>query len=423
MREIFNRNTTSPCHTKTMFVFVPNSNIPTREFNRYFEHEIATYAEQSVHPLISQFAKQHLGTAGASGSTSGTADDKSKKRLVITSSEGLAMSMSAVWSLALALKKVEEEECVSQKTTKTECMDRLRQLPLREMVLNHTRGMNYEKISGLGVSSMDGFAIKFNPQNILKTNRYQLKIVTSACKVFDAGYYLEDTGLNINEVIFKTLHVESPPQSSSSSNPASTAAGSSTLNHFAVNPLKLNRSIASLRSLRPPALMTGSSLLPTATSSLNRSASFATLNSESDDYSDDDGKEKRGQKNLIFLNSSFTSTTLSPDDVVDEENNSDEDGDNRMMTMMEFARNPRTPPVQDSPSGANLNSMSLPKDLSGSSFAKMATSRSANSANSASAGQTTPRDSNSNLRRFRNVIRSTGSPASLTSWLGKGWVS
>lgn len=50
------------------------------------------------------------------------------------------------------------------------------------------------------MDEQDGFPLKFNAQNILKTSRFTLKIVTSACKVFDAGYYTEDAGLNINEV-------------------------------------------------------------------------------------------------------------------------------------------------------------------------------------------------------------------------------
>lgn len=120
--------------------------------------------------------------------------------------------------------------------------------------------------------------MKFNSQNILKTSRFTLKIVTSACKVFDAGYYTEDAGLNINEVrhsppkrlsrllifwscpslfrlllsvmqqvIFNTLKVEA--EATSQSAPSGTYKPSS--NYFVLNPPKGNRSLSNLRSLKP----------------------------------------------------------------------------------------------------------------------------------------------------------------------------
>lgn len=113
--------------------------------------------------------------------------------------------------------------------------------------------------------------MKFNAQNVLKTSRFTLKVVTSACKVFDAGYYTEDAGLNINEVrlihlkdiliqlftpsfslqvIFNTLKVESEATSPS----APTASYKPNTNYFVLNPKANNRSIANLRSLKPPVM-------------------------------------------------------------------------------------------------------------------------------------------------------------------------
>lgn len=144
-----------------------NTNVPTREFNRYFEHEIATYASSSVHPLISQFSKQFLSpdpvtgnkTADgievrSQGSSGGAGGQVKRKKLIITSSEGLSLSMKAVWTMATALKKIEEQHCLPSNMSKVACMDRLKGLGLRELVLNQTRHLNYDKLSGLGVAAM-----------------------------------------------------------------------------------------------------------------------------------------------------------------------------------------------------------------------------------------------------------------------------
>lgn len=141
-----------------------NTNVPTREFNRYFEHEIATYASASVHPLISQFSKQFLSPDPVSNRTmdgievrshpGNTSGQVKRKKLIITSSEGLSLSMKAVWTMSLALKKIEDQHCVPSNMSKIACMDRLKGMGLRELVLNQTRHLNYDKLSGLGVAAM-----------------------------------------------------------------------------------------------------------------------------------------------------------------------------------------------------------------------------------------------------------------------------
>jgi hypothetical protein len=171
VRTIFARNSSSSggqsaCHTKSMFLLVPNTNVPTKEFNKYFEHEIATYAGNSVHPLISQFSKQYLspdpvsnkssdslefGARNPSGSSS---QNVKRKKLIITSSEGLSLSMKAVWTMAMALKKMEDDHCVPGNLSKVECIETLKGLGMREMILNQTRDFNYDKLPGLGVASM-----------------------------------------------------------------------------------------------------------------------------------------------------------------------------------------------------------------------------------------------------------------------------
>lgn len=77
-----------------------------------------------------------------------------RKKLIITSSEGLSLSMKAVWTMSLALKKIEEQHCIPTNMSKAACMERLKGLGLRELVLNQTRHLNYDKLSGLGVAAM-----------------------------------------------------------------------------------------------------------------------------------------------------------------------------------------------------------------------------------------------------------------------------
>lgn len=191
VRAIFSRNssnlssTANPCHTKSMFLFVPvshcdhslqmwftyrhavpipqNTNIPTKEFNKYFEHEIATYASNSVHPLISQFSKQYLSPDPMTNKTTGegmevrsqgSGHHVKRKKLIITSSEGLSLSMKAVWTMSLALKKIEDHHCVPTNLSKVECIDKLKGIGLRDLILNQTRDLNYDKLSGLGVASL-----------------------------------------------------------------------------------------------------------------------------------------------------------------------------------------------------------------------------------------------------------------------------
>lgn len=62
--------------------------------------------------------------------------------------------MKAVWTMATALKKIEDRHCVVHNDTKQECLQRLKELGLRELILNETRHLNYDKISGLGVAAM-----------------------------------------------------------------------------------------------------------------------------------------------------------------------------------------------------------------------------------------------------------------------------
>ena len=164
--------------------FSQNTNIPTKEFNKYFEHEIATYASNSVHPLIAQFSKQFLSPDPLSSETGDGMEVRNqaggpvkRKKLIITSSEGLSLSMKAVWTMSLALKKIEDQQCVPTNLSKVECIEKLKGIGFRELILNQTRErkflfllaatvslkttfslvplpVNYDKLSGLGVASL-----------------------------------------------------------------------------------------------------------------------------------------------------------------------------------------------------------------------------------------------------------------------------
>ena len=145
-----------------MILLPQNTNIPTKEFNKYFEQEIATYAANSVHPLIAQFSKQYLGPDPVAANETGdgmelrnsASGPVKRKKLIITSSEGLSLSMKAVWSMSLALKKVEEQYCVPGNLSKVACIEKLRTLGLRDLIVNQTRHFDYDKLSSLGVAAM-----------------------------------------------------------------------------------------------------------------------------------------------------------------------------------------------------------------------------------------------------------------------------
>ena len=273
-----------------------------------------------------------------------------------------------------------------------------------------------------------------------QTSKFALKIVTSTCKVFDAGYYMEDGGLSVNEVrhpflsvtssfspcfglkfsltvclffmtqvIFNTLRVEAEATSQS----APSGAYKPSTSYFVLNP-KMNRSIASLRSLKPQLI--GPAVMFSGIENNNSSSRAAVFERfENENVPDDTENDS--------LNVTFTSLI-----------------DNGKNSRVEYVTNSRSPMDQLSTYAngeprVSYLALKMSPHLCFSfldhsnvclSFcfvlenpSKMATSRSsAPSSQSSEAKQ-----SGSNLKRFRNVIRMSGSTMSLTSWLGRGWVS
>ena len=211
------------CNTKSMFLLVPESNLSTKEFNRYFEHEVSNFGANSVHPLISSFSKQFLSdnpedeetasnedvdsTPGSDLARNKTMKSAKQKKLIIHSSEGLSTTIKAVWSMAMSLRNAEKEYC-NAFMSRTECLESLKIIGLKNTILNQTKNLN-EKISSSGIQSLEEFNLRFDPQNILASNKYNLKIITSSCKVLDAGYFTEDAGLVVDDEVMNSLKLES----------------------------------------------------------------------------------------------------------------------------------------------------------------------------------------------------------------------
>lgn len=208
-----NVSSSDKCVSKSMLLLVPNTNIPTREFNKYFEHEISTFGSTSVHPLVAKFSKQYLNvdddnnSANHTDSTAGSGG-KRKKKLLITSSEGLSLTIKSVWTLALALKQVEADQCTTYSLSKSACIEKLTSKGLRELIASTIRNMSNESLDGLGIASMENDKLTFNQLNILQSNKFSLKVITSSCKLFDSGYFSDENGLRVNEVLFSTLNVD-----------------------------------------------------------------------------------------------------------------------------------------------------------------------------------------------------------------------
>ena len=350
------------CSLKSMFLVVPQTNVPTKEFNKYFEHEIATYATKSVHPLVAQFSKQYL--------SEGEVDGK-KKKLLITSSEGLSLTMKSVWALAMSLKKMEDQSCLPFNLTKADCLEKLRNQGLREGILTNTKNMNHDKLTGLGIAALEGFPLKFNKQNMLQTTKYSLKIITSSCKIFDAGHFTEDEGLQVNEVVFNTLRIEAEATPSASIQVKPTAS------YYVPNLPKSNRTASasnvSARSLRP-------------SQSFEKMSSLAEL--------------KAGMTSMLKNKSAVT-----PDDA--EENEDDE-----TETV--------SPTVSSIPVSSIPVSTRRPKVTATARSVTADIFDSANMASRTSADDRSRAGRESNLKRYRDLMKAHGS-ASLTSWLGKGW--
>jgi hypothetical protein len=348
-----------------MFLVVPQTNVPTKEFNKYFEHEIATYATKSVHPLIAQFSKQYLSENDADGK---------KKKLLITSSEGLSLTMKSVWTLALSLKKIEDQSCLPFNLTKGDCLEKIKNQGLRDSILTNTKQMNRDKLTGLGIAALEGFPLKFNKQNMLQTSKYSLKVITSGCKVFDAGHFTEDEGLQVNEVVFNTLKIEAEATPSISSS----IQVKPTTSYYVPNSLsKGNRttsaSTVSARNLKPEITVTPalSTVTPLKT---EKASSLAELKS---------------------MMTALNKTSMSSDD----EEESEEDDTETFSTTTPANRKPVV-----------STSRTVSADIFDSS----------NMASRTSADDRPRAGRDSNLKRYRDLMK-THASASLTSWLGKGW--
>ncbi|KAI1286702.1 hypothetical protein HDE_10735 [Halotydeus destructor] len=185
VEKVFRASSPGTCRTKSMFLMVPHF-ASTKEYHRYFLNEIAEFGNKSVHPLMSKYASV------ASG-------------LSLDQEQSVATVVQAVWSLSMAFRKVEQSTC-SPFMSKVECLERLRGKDLLSLVQNETQHLD-DEIFGSSVASLEGFRLLFDKDKLLRTNRYDLKLVTSDCRLMKAGYFTDDAGLVLDETVFASLNV------------------------------------------------------------------------------------------------------------------------------------------------------------------------------------------------------------------------
>lgn len=170
------------CSTKAMFLLLPAVS-STKEYHRYFTNEVTEFANNSVHPLIAKFSEQ--------------------SSVANIPSSSVADIFKAVWTLTTSLRQFEQATC-SPFMSKMTCLEKLRSANWFASIVNETRQLD-QKIFGSGISSLDGLSLAFDSDNVLKTNKYTLKVITGDCKLKDVGVYGQETGLLLDETIFGQL--------------------------------------------------------------------------------------------------------------------------------------------------------------------------------------------------------------------------
>lgn len=191
---------------KNLLLLSPaESEIP--EFEAYFQDMLRKNVVASNAPLLDELRKSYPNVTTGAKNDIPEVDGWPKDDAGDDS--GVAAMIKAVWTLTTALRSVQKIQCGRG----TDCLFASRKI-LSVSILESLRSLNH-KMNDSGMSAMEGSRLQFTEDRHLATIRYSLKAVSTTGEVIEIGWYTDEVGLVVDEVLFptKTSRGSSPSQS------------------------------------------------------------------------------------------------------------------------------------------------------------------------------------------------------------------